>query len=316
MSANLSGNNIDNGDFMIKTCAADPEAGYAKEKFHADPKNGIIISEVDGAKGKRLEFSADWSVVSLDTKLQGGDNIEISEDQQTGKVEISAPDVGKVKTFAGDTLKYLLDALANVSDDEIMIVQGSGEHAGQVILAVPNVGKIKVDDEDQTFGYLDDKIDVTFPIKKAYLAGNNKKIYIQTAEKIAFAPNEIRKTDWDEDDFGFKTEAHTVAVISTDNTTVNGVNFVVEQADPSIIGIEYQNLSGSAQTLTLYAIQYPTGSSWSQAMTFDVDLDVTPLNSVYTAEVEVEGLGNYPIAFLLASSEEVINIFVYNIYKY
>lgn len=106
MSANLSGNDIANGDFMIKTCAADPEGGYAKEKFHADPKNGIIISEVDGSKGKRLEFSADWSVVSLDTKLQEGENIEISEDPVTGKTKISAPDVGKVKTDSGDTFNY------------------------------------------------------------------------------------------------------------------------------------------------------------------------------------------------------------------
>ena len=315
MSANLSGKDIDNGDFMIKTCTADPEAGYAKEKFRADPKNGIIISEVDGEKGKCLEFSADWSVVSLDTKLQEGDNIEISEDQRTGKVEISAPNVGQVKTVAGDTLKYLLDALANVSDDEIIIAQGSEEHVGQVVLEIPNVGKVKIDDQDETFGYLDEKISVPFPLIKAYGGSQHNRIYIRCAEKIAFAQNDISGTDWAECRFGWHTAACTVAQILTDQTTVSGVNFVVKQANPSTICIQYHNLSGSAQTLKLYAIPFPTGS-WSQALTFDVDLYATPPDSVYTAEVEVRGLGDYPIAFLLASSEVADNIFIYNIYKY
>lgn len=307
-------------DYRVKVILDDPQSGVLAEKLKAAQGSGIILNVIENENtvGKVLEISFDASYINLMAKLIAGANISITEGQ--GELEnhivISAPDVGKVKTFAGDTLKYLLDALANVSDDEITISQGSGDHVGQVVLEIPNIGKVKTDSED-TFDYLNNKIFGTFPIIKKHISvGGIKRVVIESAEKIAFAPNGIRKADWDEYNFGWNTAAHTAAVISTDNTTVNGVNFVVKQANPSTIYIQYQNLSGSDQTLTLYAIPYPTGSSWSQASTFDVDLAVTPSDSVYTAEVEVEGIGDYPIAFLLASSDEVSNIFIYNIYEY
>lgn len=272
MGANLSGNNIANGDFMIKTSVADPEAGYAKEKFRADPKNGVIISEVDGPKGKCLEFSADWSVVSLDTKLKEGDNIEISEDQQTGKVEISAS----------------------------------------------NVGKVKIDDQDETFGYLDEKIEVSFPLIKEYDGTQHNKIYIRCAEKIAFSEFNAKWAEgaYDKD---YDTRAVIVGRITNDTTELFGINFCVTQANPATFKIEYANLSGSAQSLNLYATTDP--EDWSNAELFTVELDETAVDEVKTAEVVVEGegIGDYPLYFLLVSDtygEVVRDIIIYNIYKY
>lgn len=271
MGANLSGKDIANGDFMIKTSVADPEAGYAKEKFHADPKNGVIISEVDGPKGKRLEFSADWSVVSLDTKLQKGDNIEISEDPVTGKVEISAPDVGKVK----------------------------------------------INDQDKTLDYLDEKISVSFPLIKEYGGTQHNKIFISCFEKIPFGQFDAKWSDESYDKDNYDTRAVIVGRISNDTAGLSGVNFCATQANPATFKIEYANLSGSAQSLNLYVTT--DISDWSDAELFTVDLETTVADQVKTAEVEIEGMGDYPLFFLLVSDEygEVVrDIVIYNIYKY
>lgn len=271
MGANLSGKDIANGDFMIKTSVADPEAGYAKEKFYADPKNGVIISEVDGLKGKRLEFSADWSVVSLDTKLKEGDNIEISEDPVTGKTEISAPDVGKVK----------------------------------------------INDQDGTLDYLDEKLRVLFPLIKKYGLTQDNRIDIRCAEKIAFGQFNAKWNDGSYNKGNFDARAVIIGRISNDTVDLSGVNFFVTEANPATFKIEYANRSGSAQSLNLYVTT--DISDWSDAELFTVDLETTAADEVKTAEVEIEGMGDYPLFCLLVSDEygeEVSGIAIFNIYTY
>ena len=293
MGANLSGNNIDNGDFMIKTCAADSEAGYAKEKFHADPKNGIIISEVDGPKGKRLEFSADWSVVSLDTKLKEGNNIEISEDQQTGKLEISAPNVGKVKH----------------NNEFLNLAEGNGisleKDGNNLKVSATNNGKVLVNSSDATPDFLNDKIEVYFPLQKS-VKHDASELQIRVLDKLNFAQFGQKWVDgnYDKSDISyFYDKTAMLGKIQCDTIDLLGVCFVVTQGNPLTLYIRY------TATLDVDCVLYSRiigDVNWrSQSVTLNETDEVFQETSF-----NVPNIGDAPMEFLLVCETETGNAVV------
>lgn len=331
MGANLSGNNIDNGDFMIKTCAADPEAGYAKEKFHADPENGVIISEVDGEKGKRLEFSADWSVVSLETKLEKGANIEISEDQVSGKLEISAPDVGKVLVDSNDTtLKYLDDAI-NSSDGSIQhetsgnlenltvpnlgkvkhnnefldLAEGDGisleKDENNLIVSAPNNGKVFVNSSDANADFLNNKIDCIFPLQKS--VNVNSILQIKAWDKLNFAQFDAKWNGgvYDKSDISsYYSKTAMLGKIYCDNTDVFGVCFVVIQGNPLTLNINYTSTADIDCVLYYRIIGDANWSSQSVTLNYSS-------GQFATKSIEITGAGDAPMEFLLVCEEDMGN---------
>lgn len=335
MGANLSGNNIDNGDFMIKTCAADPEAGYAKEKFHADPKNGIIISEVDGAKGKQLEFSADWSVVSLDTKLKEGENIEINKDQQTGKVEISAPDVGKVLVDSNDTtLKYLDDAITSsdnsiqheassnledltvpdlgkvkYNDEFLNLAEGDGisldKNGTDLKISATNNGKVLVNSSDANADFLGNKIEVYFPLQKR-VKHDNSQLQITVANKLNFAQFYAKwnNNDYDKSDISYYYEyTAMLGKIQCDTIDLLGVCFVLIQGNPLTLDIRYTATSDVDCILYYRSIG---DLSWnSQSVTLS-----NSSGELATTSFAVPATGDTPLEFLLVCEEETGNAVV------
>lgn len=253
-----------------------------------DPQSGVLAEKLKAALGSGITLNV----------VDGGE------------------DVGKVLEISFDVNNITLAAKI-VGGDNISVTQGTGDNAGKIIIGAPNVGKVKIDDQDETLDYLDEKISVSFPLIKEYGGTQHNRIYIKCAEKIAFGQFDAKWSDESYDKDNYDTRAVIVGRITNDTAGLSGVNFCATEANPATFEIEYANLSGSAQSLNLYVTT--DISDWSDAELFTVDLETTVADQVKTAEVEIEGMGDYPLFFLLVSDEygEVVrDIVIYNIYKY